>query len=131
LKLLYIFMEKINFSILLLGIIWGAAGHSAKAREIYHEKPSVIQLIGVEKGTSAKGITIQTQAATDKVIFHFDLKKWGKGTLRVSDTWGKLLLEKEIKDWTIGISLLDAAPGIYSITLEKEHLLEIVEIRKE
>lgn len=124
-------MEKINFSILLLCILLYIGGYPAKAREIDYEKPPVIRLIGVEKGTSARGITIQTQAATDKVIFHFDLKKWGKGTLRVSDTWGKLLLEKEIKDWTIGINLHDAVPGVYSITLEKEHLLEIVEIRKE
>ena len=130
-ELLYIFMEKINISAVLLGINMFIVGYPAKATEIHFEKPPIIQLIGVEKGTSAKGITIQTQSATDKVIFHFDLKKWGKGTLRVSDTWGKLLLEKEIKDWTIGINLHGAAPGIYSITLEKEHLFEVIEIRKE
>jgi hypothetical protein len=124
-------MEKINFLVFLLGMILCTEGYPAKAIEIHHAKPPIIQLIGAEKGTSAQGITIQTQAATDKVIFHFDLKKWGKGTLRVSDTWGKLLLEKEIKDWSIGINLHNAAPGIYSITLEKEHLFEVVEIRKE
>lgn len=93
--------------------------------------PTNIRLIGVEKRTSAKGISIKTQPASDKVIFHFDLKKWGKGTLRVSDTWGKLLLEQEIKDWDIAVNLHNAVPGVYSIILEKEHQLEVVEIWKE
>jgi hypothetical protein len=124
-------MKKFNYIFFFLSIFLVMGKGVAFSKDLTNRKPSIVLLIGVEKVTSAHGVTIQTPTATDKVIFHFDLKKWGKGTLRISDARGNILLEKEIKDWTIGINLQDAAPGFYNVTLEKDHLLEIVEIRKE
>jgi hypothetical protein len=124
-------MNKFNYLFISLGIFLATGKEVAYTKEVKRDNPAIVLLLDIEKRTSAQGVTILAPTATDKVIFHFDLKKWGKGTLRISDAWGKLLLEKEIKDWTIGINLYDAVPGIYTITLEKDQLLEIVEIRKE
>jgi len=123
-------MKKLKLSILLFLVFLGVTGGLVKAKEGKYINPPFVQLIGIDT-EAAEGVTVQAQTSKDIIIFRFDLKTWGKGMIRLSDARGKILLEKEIKDWDVRINLQDALPGFYSITLEKGHLLEIVEIRKE
>ncbi len=124
-------MKKINLYIFLFAVLLCIDGGMAKAKEADDINPGFVKLIGIDAEAAAEGVTVQAQTSKDIVIFRFDLKTWGKGMIRLSDARGKILLEKEIKDWDVRINLQDAMPGFYSITVEKEHLLEVVEIRKE